>query len=183
MGKQTPEMFLEAIRLLIENNKIAPSDLRLRFIGDYDDSIHRIFQRFRAKIPIETQDFQPYEKSLWHQVNSDLLLLIVSTDTKTGVSQTMTGKFFEYIGARRPVFAVVPEGPLKDLIQKGNFGTVTPPDDVSQIANQFLSIYHQWKKDGAVSYAPNLQLRNQFGRKYLTEKLAAVVRTVVHRKV
>jgi glycosyltransferase involved in cell wall biosynthesis len=181
MGKQTPEIFLEAIRLLIEKNAIDPADFRLRFVGDYDNRIQSIFQRFSAQMPIEIQSFQPYEKSLWHQVNSDLLLLIVSTDSKAGVNQTMTGKFFEYIGARRPVFALVPDGPLKDLIQKGNFGTVASPKDISQIADRFLTVFQQWKKDGAVTYAPDLQLRNQFGRKYLTEKLAGVVRTVVHQ--
>lgn len=183
MGKQTPEMFLEALRLLIEKNAIDPADLRLRFIGHYDDDIRRIFERFSAHMPIELPGFQSYEKSLRHQVNSDLLLLIVSTNTKKGgASQTMTGKFFEYIGARKPVFALVPDGPLKGLIQKGNFGTTAPPKDVSQIADRFLTVYRQWKKNGAVSYAPDLQLRNQFDRKYLAEKLAGAVRKVVYRK-
>lgn len=181
MGKQTPEMFLEAIQHLIEKNAIESADLHLRFIGEYDKSIHRIFQRFSAKMAIEIQGFQPYEKSLMHQVNSDLLLLIVSTDTKAGVNQTMTGKFFEYIGARRPLFALVPNGPLKDLIISGHFGTIAPPEDVSKIADQFLTVYQQWKKDGVIFYAPDLQLRSQFGREYLTEKLAGVVRTVIHR--
>ena len=183
MGKQTPEMFLKAMQLLIEKKSIDSADLCLRFVGDYDDDIRRMFQRFSAQMPIESQGFQPYEKTLSHQVNSDLLLLIVSTDTKAGVNQTMTGKFFEYIGARRPIFAVVPEGPLKDLIQKGKFGTVASPKDVSQIASQFLSIYKQWKKSGTIFYDPDLSLRSQFDRKYLAEKLAAVVRSVVSRNV
>ena len=180
LAKRTPEKFLEAIALLIEKKVIDPADLRLRFIGHFDDNIQRIFDRFSAQMPIEITGFQPYEKSLYHQVNSDLLLLIVSTDTKAGVDQIMTGKFFEYIGARRPVFALVPNGPLKDLIQKGNFGTVSSPNDVSQIAAQFLAVYQQWKKSGTISYSADLSLRDRFGRKYLTERLAGVVRTVVH---
>jgi glycosyltransferase involved in cell wall biosynthesis len=179
MGKQTPQMFLEALRLLIEKNTIDPADLRLRFIGDYDDRIHRMFQRYSAKMPIEIQGFQPYEESLWHQVNSDLLLLIVSTDTNEGVNQTMTGKFFEYIGARRPVFALVPDGPLKDVIQIGNFGTVAPPDDASQIAKSFLNLYEQWIQHKSLPYSPDLELRSQFSRKHLTEKLATIIRNVV----
>jgi len=180
LAKRTPEKFLDAIRFLIEKKAIDPGDLRIRFIGNFDDNILSIFQRFSAQMPIEIHGFQPYEKSLNHQVNSDLLLLIGGADTKEGASQIMTGKIYEYIGARRPVFALVPDGPLKDLIKKGHFGTVTPPDDVSQIANGFLSVYQQWKKNGTISYAPDLNLRNQFSRKCLTEKLAAVVRNAVH---
>jgi glycosyltransferase involved in cell wall biosynthesis len=179
MGERSPEKFLKAMRLLIQENRIDPEDLRLRFIGQYDDNIQSIFQRFGAHMPIEILDFQPYEKSLYHQVNSDLLLLVGGLDTKTGANQIMTGKFFEYIGAHRPVFALAPDGPLKRIIQEGNFGTTAPPEDVSQIATRFLSIYQQWKKSGTVSYAPDLHLRNKFGRKYLTKKLAAVVRAVL----
>ncbi|MDH3827249.1 MAG: glycosyltransferase, partial [Desulfobacterales bacterium] len=130
MGKQTPEKFLESIRLLIEKNAIDPTDLCIRFIGYYDDNIHRIFQRFSGQIPIEILEFQPYEKSLWHQVNSDLLLLIVSMDESEGGHQTMTGKFYEYIGAQRPIFALVPDGPLKETINRGRFGFTAPPKDI-----------------------------------------------------
>jgi len=182
MGKQTPEHFLKSIQLLIDNKSIDASDLKIQFIGHYDEPVRNMLQSFSGRIPIEILDFQPYEKTLRHQTESDLLLLIVSIDEKEQGQQTMTGKFFEYIGAQRPLFALVPEGPLKDLIQRGNFGTVALPKDVSQIANRFFSVYRQWKKSGIVSYTPDLRLRNQFGRKYLTKKLAAVVRRVAHRK-
>ena len=180
MGKQTPEHFLKSIQLLIDTKSIDPSDLKIQFVGHYDGSIRNMLKSFSDRIPIEIVNFQPYEKTLRHQAESDVLLLIVSIDDKEKGRQTMTGKFFEYIGARQPLFALVPEGPLKELIQEGNFGTVAPPKNVSQIANRFLTVYQQWKKSGTVSYAPDLHLRNQFSRKYLTEKLAAVVRRIVH---
>ena len=179
MGKQTPEKFLESIRFLIEKNDIDPADLRLRFIGYYDEHIHRIFQRYSRQMPIEVLDFQPYEKSLWNQVNSDLLLLIVSMDESEGGNQTMTGKFFEYIGAQRPIFALAPDGPLKDIITKGKFGQVAPPKDTTEIGVRFLAVYRQWKNQGELNYHPSAQLKNKFTRKALTGELAAIIRKVI----
>ena len=179
MGNQTPEKFLEAIRPLIENDAIDPADLRLRFIGHYDDNVHRMFQHYSRQMPIEVFEFQPYEKALWHQMNSDLLLLIVSMDASEGGNQTMTGKFFEYIGAQRPIFALAPDGPLKDTIIKGQFGLVAPPKDTAEIGARFLSVYRQWKNQGQLTYHPSAKIKNQFTRKALTGELAAIIRKVI----
>ena len=179
MGRQTPEHFLKSIQLLIDSKSIDPFDLKIQFVGHYDAPIRAMLKRYSKRIPIEILNFQPYDKTLRHQAESDVLLLIVSIDEEEQGQQTMTGKFFEYIGARQPLFALVPEGPLKRLIRKGKFGTVAPPKDVSQIANHFLAIYQQWKKTGIVTYTPDLSLRNKFSRKYLTEQLADVVRNVM----
>ena len=179
MGKQTPQTFLEAIALLVKKNAIDPNDLRLRFIGDFDENVQHIFNRFSKQIPIEIEDFQPYEKALYHQANSDLLLLIVSTDTKKeGANQTMTGKFFEYIGAQRPIFALVPGGPLKVTIDKGGFGISVPPKCIHQIAKIFKKIYDQWKFEGRIQYHPDIKLRANFSRKRLTGKLASIVNSL-----
>ena len=175
MGKQTPEHFLEAINLLIEKEAIDASDLLIRFIGYFDKRTHTIFQRFMPKIPIEILDFQPYEKSLLYQVNSDLLLLIVSMDGREGGSQTMTGKFFEYIGAKRPIFALVPDGPLKETIINGCFGIAAPAKNIVEIAEKFKILYDEWKDQGKFIFNPDDELRNSFTRKQLTEKLSSII--------
>ncbi len=179
MGKQTPEHFLEAINLLVDKNDVDASDLLIRFIGYFDKRTHEIFRRFTPQIPIKIHDFQPYKKSLWYQVNSDLLLLIVSIEGKEGGNQTMTGKLFEYIGAKRPIIALVPDGPLKEIIEKGCFGVAAPPKDINEIANKLKFIYDEWKINGALSYDPDMKLRDSFTREMLTGKLASIIDNLV----
>ncbi len=178
MGKQTPEHFLQSINLLIEKESVDASDILIRFIGYFDKRIHMIFQRFLPKVPIEILDFQPYEKSLWYQSNSDLLLLIVSIEGKEGGNQTMTGKFFEYIGAKRPIFALVPDGPLKKIIKKGCFGITAPPKDIDKIAGKFKVLYDEWKINVALSCNSDIELRDSFTRKQLTEKLSLIINNI-----
>ena len=179
MGKQTPEHFLEAINLLIEKKAINASDLLIRFIGYFDKQIHEILRRFTTQIPIKIHDFQPYEKSLWYQVNSDLLLLIVSIEGREGGSQTMTGKFFEYIGAKRPIIALVPDGPLKEIIEKGCFGVAAQPKNINEIASKFKNLYDEWKINSALSCTPDMKLRDSFTRERLTGKLVSIIDNLV----
>ncbi len=92
-----------------------------------------------------------------------------------GGNQIFTGKLFEYLGANRPVIALAPNGPLKETIEKGRFGTVAPPKDIPKIAETFKCYYDQWKKEGTLSFNPDIGLRKCFERKRLTEKLASIL--------
>jgi len=179
MGKQTPEQFLKAIKLLVDNNDIDASDLLIRFLGYFDQRSQEIIRCFTPQLPIKIHDFQPYEKSLLYQVNSDLLLLIVSIEEREGGNQTMTGKFFEYIGAKRPIFALVPDGPLKETIINGHFGIAASPKNIVEIAKKFKILYDEWKINGALSCDPDMKLRDSFTRERLTGKLASIIDNLI----
>jgi len=180
MGKQTPEYFLKAVQTLIDTGAVKTSDILIRFIGYFDQRTQSLFNQFSSLIPIEVLKFQPYAEALSHQANSDLLLLIVNIEEHEGGDQTMTGKFFEYVGAQRPILALVPNGPLKDIIKDGRFGTIAPVKDVAGIAEQFKALYDQWKHRGNIFYDPNVDIRNRFTRRRLTEKLAAVFQDLIN---
>lgn len=175
MGKQTPEYFLKAIRLLIETKDVKVSDILIRFVGHFDENVLSIFNRFSAFFPIKVIKFQPYSETLRLQLNSLLLLLIVNIEEHEGGAQTMTGKFFEYIGAARPIFAIVPNGPLKETILKGRFGVVAPPKNVSEIVEKLYQLYSEWKSNGTLRFDPDPDLRNSFARKQLTGRLAEII--------
>ena len=178
MGKQTPEYFLKALRLLTETEIVNPSVIKIRFVGHFDDKVLSIFNQFSSFLSIEVIEFQPYAKALSYQLTSHLLLLIVNIEAHEGGDQTMTGKFFEYIGANRPILALVPDGPLKEIILNGNFGSVAAPKDISNIAEKFTSFYDEWKSNGTIKFDPDLELRNSFTRKKLTGDLAKIVKKI-----
>ena len=114
-----------------------------------------------------------------YQIETDLLLLFTVPDIGVGASDVMTGKVFEYFGAKRPIFALVPNGPLKNLIEEGNFGIVVPPNDSHAIADGFEAIYQEWKNNGKLSYSPNDTVRERYTIKNLTQQLASVIKKVV----
>ena len=178
MGRQSPENFLKAIRLLIEKKAVRDSDILIRFVGHFDENTLSIINQFSSLISIEVLEFQPYAEALRYQLNSQLLLLIVNIDEHEGGAQTMTGKFFEYVGAARPIFAMVPNGPLKETVLKGRFGVVASPKNISEIAEKFHHLYVEWKSNGTLKFDPDTDLRDSFGRKKLTGRLADIINNI-----
>ena len=62
------------------------------------------------------------------QVNCDYLLLIVDTgETSDGV---IPGKLFEYVAARRPIFALCDPGATQQIIERANLGKAVPAESV-----------------------------------------------------
>ena len=175
MGRQTPEYFLKAVWSLIETKAVKASDILIRFVGHFNEKTLTLFNQFSSLLSIEVLNFKPYIEALQHQVDSDLLLVIVNIEDHEGGTQTMTGKFFEYLGAARPILALVPEGPLKQIIKQGQFGLATPPKDIDAIAGAFKILYEKWKKHGKIGFDPDLRLRASFSRKGLTAKLARII--------
>jgi hypothetical protein len=183
MGRQSPEYFLRAVRLVIETKSVISADILIRFVGHFDEKTMEIFNKFSSLLSIEVIEFQPYIEALRHQVNSHLLLLIVNIEEHEGGAQTMTGKFFEYVGANRPILALVPNGPLKETILKGHFGVVAIPKDVSDIAGKFTSLYNEWKSNGTIKHDPDLELRNSFSRKQLTGDLSEIIYNITRENL
>jgi len=175
LGKRTPQYLLEAISLLVSQGKVGGNDISIRFVGSFSQKVRSIMDSFAELLPIEIIDYQPYEESLKYQLSADLLLLPLGVDESERGSQIFTGKFFEYIGSKKPIFALIPKGPLMDLIREGRFGIAVPPKDVSAIAEGFHRIYTEWKKDGAIRFKPDDSLQLQFSRKKLCRKLADII--------
>jgi len=175
MAKQTPEHFLKAVKHLVDQDLIDTRNLLFRFMGHFNRPSLELLQQFQKWLPIEIMDFQPYDRVIHYQTNSDALLLIVSMTAEEGGTHTFTGKFFEYLGARRPIFALAPEGPLKKTIEDGRFGVVVQPTNISDIADKFKVLYDHWQDDQNLPYNGDLILRSHFERKKLAERLAQII--------
>ena len=58
----------------------------------------------------------------------------------------MTTDKGEYIGARKPVLACVPEGVVKQTLLESNAAFITPPSDTRAIADAIYHYYQLWKR-------------------------------------
>ena len=95
---------------------------------------------------VEITGHVPHRKSIEFQLESDLLLLMISPCP--GSKSTLTGKLFEYIGARRPILALVPDGEAKDLIVKERLGVAVRSKDIDGIENAIFKFYEEWTLNG-----------------------------------
>jgi glycosyltransferase involved in cell wall biosynthesis len=168
-GKRDPKIFLDAVKLLINEKKINQSMLKILLVGSvtlpYDINEY-ICLNGLDKI-IELHDHVVHKKSLQYLQQSDVLLLL-----QPGTKTQIPSKLFEYIGMGKPILAISPrDGATCDLVTKENLGEVAQPDDVRQIANAIHRLYLQWANGAQVDqFGKNHQ---KFDVKSLTTALAA----------
>jgi len=124
--------FAEALGQLAREDVRLRERARVHILGGVSAEIRSEYNRILARYDItEMYRFAgdvPYEAAMRAQVNADYLLLIVDTGaTSDGV---IPGKLFEYVAARRPIFALTDAGATQEIIERGRLGSVVPAESV-----------------------------------------------------
>jgi glycosyltransferase involved in cell wall biosynthesis len=169
-GKRDPKIFLDAVKLLLDEKKIDHHLLKILLVGSvalpYDINEY-IYSNGLDKI-IELYDHVVHKKSLQYLQQSDVLLLL-----QPGTKTQIPSKLFEYIGMGKPILAISPrDGATCDLVTKENLGEVAEPDDVRQIANAIYKLYLQWANGLRMDHLDR-EIYRKFNVKSLTTALAA----------
>ena len=105
------------------------------------------------------------------QETSQLLLLVVNNvPSAKGI---ITGKIFEYLQAKRPIFAIAPvDGDLAEIIEATNSGEIVNFNDRDRLKSVILDFFKRYKRGELKVSSDNIE---QFHRKNLTMKLAEVM--------
>ena len=173
-GLQTGEQFFTALKGLIEEKTEMQNKLQVLFAGL--PSKHAIFliEHYGLKNVVKLLGYKSHKQTLKLMVNADVLLLIMASDevydAKTGPLR-IPAKVFEYLGAKKPILAIVPEGTVADIISSTKSGVIVSPWDTGAIAQAIFKLFQDWKSgtlkiaDGDVS---------EYDRKVLTRKLVNI---------
>jgi len=115
-------------------------------------------------------DYLPHRESLEYLLTAKVLLL--TTGGKKGSPYITTGKIYEYLAARKPILAIVPEnGAAAQLLRENNIGVIVEPNDKDGIKRALLGWFEKYKAGTLDSGLPTPDLK-RYERRYLTQKLA-----------
>lgn len=180
-GLRTPREFLSAVETLVENGKVNPEKIRLRFIGRFGDEVHQMFQQSKVKDSIEVEGYIPHGESIRQLLLSDALLLVV--DVTSDSAEIVPGKVYEYIGTGKPVIAVAPEqSAIADLFAETKAGFVAHQTNSSGIEQAFLTLYND-QQNGTQSLEPNREAVNRYERRNVTRMLVELLDEVYTRQL
>jgi glycosyltransferase involved in cell wall biosynthesis len=105
--------------------------------------------------------------------SADLLFLPMHDLPEGRRARIVPGKTYEYLAARRPILAAVPDGDARDLMQEAGNAFVVRPKDVEGMAR-----YIEQQADrvfaGGAAPEPNEEFLRRYERRELTRKLAEV---------
>ena len=157
------DFFLQALCALDEELK---SQILIRFVGKVPPSV---VQKFRnTQLKIELMGYVDHPKSIEYLLRSNLLLLVIP-DVKNNHG-ILTGKFFEYLAAQKPILAIGPNGgDLAKIIDQTNCGQLFDYNDVEGMRRFIVSSLDH------PALVLNPEMANEYSRKQLTGKIAQLL--------
>ncbi len=164
-GKRNPILFLNAIEELYKAKEII--DFEIKFIGS--NNLYNISKTIKNKIIIT--DKINHSKAIEKMKQSDLLLLIHPKTKRKGV---YTGKLFEYLASLKPILALIDKNDVAaELINSCNAGYIADNDNLTEIKEQILLAYNDWKNNK--EYKPNLKIIKKYHRKEQAKKMEELI--------
>jgi len=125
--------FLRGLSLYRERRGGEGVPLRVRFVGFRERENESLVSRLGLGDIVAFSNPVPHATALELQAAADGLLLLLPDIP--GVEVCYAGKLFEYLAARRPIFAVVPRrSAAAKLVEDYNAGLVVDPGDPTAIA-------------------------------------------------
>lgn len=171
-GVRNPDTLLHAVTRLLDEGRVQPEELELVFVGRFGDEVRDMFRRPGLRGTVREVGHLPHAESVRYTLGADALLLVV--DDVKGSEGIVPGKVFEYIGARRPVLAITPEGDVADLIRRTRAGIVVDRNDVAGMARALEGWIDERRRNGRVAF-PGLEAEvEQLSRRGRTALLAGI---------
>lgn len=135
-----PYPLLAALEELREEN----IRFHLKFIGNTCPELKALIEKHGLLSDTEYISYLPHEESILHINQSDALLLVI--DNVPNNKGILTGKLFEYIGARRSIFAVGNlEGEANHIIKECACGEMVDYKDVDGAKQILRKLYSAWE--------------------------------------
>ena len=145
------------------------SKLRIRLIGQVDQSVVHSLEACDLKDNTEIIPYIPHDQIQEQQTTSQVLLLLINnTPNAKGI---LTGKLFEYIAAGRPILCIGPEdGDAARIINETHSGTTVGFTNKEKMKQVIMDYYGHYSTAGLPNNT-NTSVE-KYSRKALTDEFA-----------
>jgi len=169
--------FWKAIRELIDENTGFSQAVNIKLVGKNDVAVLRDIEEYELNNFVERIAYLPHNEVMPYLKSASVLYLPVNnTPNAKGI---LTGKVFEYLLAKRPVFAIGPiDGDLAKVIEHTSGGKICNFGDTNAIKQTLLWYFEQWKSGAEMCTSTNI---DNFSRKNLTQDIAGLLQSIVDK--
>jgi len=180
--RRHPGMIWQALINLVDKGLIDKNHILITIYGKNHESF--VYKGFESSAIIRSMvkihSYLPHSQAIEVMQKADLLLLFSGTGLRSETE--LTGKFFEYLRAGKPILAVVhPHGASAEVLLRAISGFVADHNDVIQIENTMLTAYRLWL-NGELTIDPDWEYIRTFERRNLTAKLAECFNHVLENR-
>lgn len=166
---QTPDFFLRGLVEALERAPAMRTRIEARFVGLVPEASKELATTLLLDEVVTYKGYLDHRETVNEQAEADVLWLMVGR--REGAEQISTGKLYEYIGARKPIFAMVPNGAARQTAEAYGASFIVPPNDVDRIATEIIWLYTLW--DEGKLPQPDDHVVQRYNRKEIAGQVAA----------
>lgn len=164
---RNPEVLWKVLKQIVTNNNEFANLLEVRLIGTVDYQVAESFTKHQLKDYVNLIPSVDHAESLSQQRSCQLLLLVANNSGN--VKGILTGKFFEYLGAKRPILAIgTKESDLEEAMLSTDAGCFIDYDESEKLKDYLLSSFKLFQENKLYHEAKDLE---QYNSKNLAEKV------------
>lgn len=159
--------------ICIENPEFK-SDLQIQLIGKIDYSVLEDMKNLNLINNLLKIDYLSHTEAIAKQQTSQVLLLLINQSANA--KGILTGKFYEYIAAKRPILAIGPtDGDVAAILTETGAGKMVDFYNEEKTKEAILNYYNSFKNNTLTIQSESIE---RFSRKYLTGELSKLLDTL-----
>ena len=171
VSTRNPETLWIVLKKLISSQPDMANDLQIKLVGKIDHTVTNSLEKYGLIPFVNRIPYMSHDEVMICQRQSQVLLLIINNTPNAGMM--LTGKFFEYLAARRPILCIgTPDGDAAKILQQTHAGLLATHDDIDTTEQHILTYYKQYKSGNLEVDSREIE---QYARKKLTEQMAKLL--------
>jgi len=168
---RNPEVLWRALNELNDSIPHFSDKLQIKIIGSVDYKVLESLKTFGLENYVKKIDPIPHAESIAMQRKTQLLLLV--TNNTGNVKGILTGKFFEYLGAKRPIIAIgEKDSDLQNAMDSTKAGLFADYADIFILKNYLTVCFDQFEHQNLLHQAENIE---QFSSQHLAKKFISMM--------
>ncbi len=166
-GDRTPAHFLKALKKVFAEHSALKGQIEATFIGIFQDEYLNMIRDMGLEESVTVTGYLDHRPCVQHIMSADVLWLMLNNDKQS------PGKFYEYLGARKPILACVPDGFIRQTLKEAEGGVIVDPADVDGIAAAIVEYHHQFVSNTLPR--PKEEIVTKYDRVVLTNELSKIL--------
>jgi Glycosyl transferase 4-like domain/Glycosyl transferases group 1 len=159
--------FLDALERLLWQRPEFAGEIELVVAGVVTEAERAVLTRGALSAIVRVVGRLPHTRALGLQRAADALVLV------SGGAGFTTGKVFEYLGARRPIFALADRpSAVADLLDKSDGHVVVPSWDAAALASELQAFIGRWRSS---EYRPSSDIASEYTTERMAERMLEIV--------
>ena len=177
VSTRNPVTLWEALKGLLSTHHDLAEELEIKLVGKVDFTVTASLESYGLSRFVRRIDYMPHDEVVKCQQQSQVLLLIINNTPNS--KMILTGKFFEYLAARRPILCLGPEdGDAARILKETHAGLLAGFGDVEIMKQHILELYQGFKKGNLTVESREIE---RYSRRELTRLLSLTLDEITSR--